>query len=944
MKRAFNLILIAVFSFVNAFSFIGCREIEAQPIDEVRACWVSSVGNLDFPSKMGLTPEELKMEIDAIIENCRNLGLNTIFFQVRPMGDALYRSALFPWSVYLTGTQGKAPEQGFDPLTYFVEKAHRAGLKLHAWINPYRIGAGEEVWDKLAKNNPAILHPEYTVTAADGVYYNPGHPQARSLILNGVAELVKNYEIDGIHFDDYFYPYNMEGFDDAVVYEQYGNGSTLENFRRESVNKLVEATFDLVKTYRKNAEFGISPFGIWANKSVNAAGSDTRGMSSYSAIYSDSKKWVEQGWVDYICPQIYWSFENEVAPYDVLVDWWDDLCKKCNVKLYVGIALYKVGTEEDGWESGSVIGRQLEYAAAKGSYAGHSFFRYGLLSQNVLSSLEAIRSYYNGSVSIETEQAVIEPIELQSTNTFAVTSPQSGTVVEGSAVSVTGVAPPGETVMVNGIDATVNSKGHFSAYVPLDVGANKIKAVAGNQSKTINVTRKQNKVSNLSVLDISSVYPLGDVHRSSGDLIGFEVYGPSSASVVLTNGSVSIKLFEDTKKPGFYSNNWTVPSFPSADKLILDGFYFETTIDGVTAKEKVDITLNLYPLGYRDSYCLLQDAYIFDESRGGSQMDHDPLPKGAAVTAVAQEGNRVRLDSGYWVERSVLTAESVEKKDVANYDYAIVTLATENVINYSVFSSESGLQLNLSLGLLDQLQQNTDTSDLSIYLERSASESVVNITSRSGKRIAGYEIFPQRNCLTVYLRFHTSGLAGKKIMLDAGHGGEDAGALSPGGNLYPAESALNLSLMATLKNELESAGAEVLITRGSNDNVTLEERVKKSFIEAPDLFVSLHHNSTMQTADYNKASGGMVLYSAPLSESLADSIAELLWNGVGKTAQSKRQSLYVCRQTRCPAVLIEAGFICNPMEYELLCRQDIMQKIAKNIVNGIENYFVTVCS
>lgn len=948
MKRILNLVLIAVFSLVNAFSFIGCRSVTAES-EEVRACWVSSVGNLDFPSDMGLSAAKLKAEIDAIVTNCLDAGLNTIFLQVRPMGDALYQSEIFPWSVYLSGTQGVMPDGGFDPLAYFVKKAHAAGLELHAWINPYRIGAGANVWEKLSADNPAVLHPEYTVTNDSGVYYNPGHPEARKLILSGVSELVKNYEIDGIHFDDYFYPYDMEGFDDSAVYAQYGNGLSLADFRRESVNQLIEAVHNLVKTLNSNVQFGISPFGIWANQSVDAAGSDTSGMSSYSEIYSDSKKWVEQGWLDYVCPQIYWSFENEAAPYDVLVDWWDALCTKNQVKLYVGIALYKVGTDEAGWEQGTIMERQLTYAAKKESYAGHCFFRYGVMMENPLGALDSIRSYYGDETArllrAASRDIEAEYTELQAAESLTVTSPQSGTSVSSTGISVSGTAVPGASVTVNGTAAVVSSKGFWSAYVSLSVGTNTLTVRSGSETRSVRVIRKSGQTDPLKLIDASSAYPTGEVHRNAGDVITFEVDGPAGASVTLANDSVAVSLKASADDPQHYTGTWTVPAFPAADKLTLDGFSYHTTLNGVTATAAADLTLVLYSGGYRQELTLGQDAYIFDESRGGSQMDHDPLPQGTQVTVIGREGERLLLDNGYWIQAETAGEEQVAPTGTANYNYEILTVSSREAFGYSSYCDGSQLTVRLAAGRMTKFEVDTEQNDFEVAMKQTTGESVLSITSRSGRTVAGYEILPQKGRITVCLRYHTAGLSGKTIFIDAGHGGKDTGALGPGGSSYPTESELNLLLAGALADELKAAGATVLLTRSTDKTVTLAERAENSVKLAPDLFISLHHNSTDQTANFNSASGGMVLYSSPVSESLAQSLSEVLWDEVGeKQAVCRRQSLYVCRQTRFPAVLVEAGYLCNPLEYEMLCREDIARKIAKNMVKGLENYFVTVCS
>ncbi len=940
MKKWISFILIAVFSFVNAFSFIGCKEVTANEDREVRACWVSSIGNLDYPSRMGLSVASLKSEIDGIIESCRRYGLNTIFFQVRPNGDALYKSEVFPWSIYLTGKQGRAPAEGFDPLTYFVRAAHDAKIELHAWINPYRIGSGNKVWEGLSADNPAVLHPEYTITSKTGVYYDPGLPEARALILSGVTELVRNYEIDGIHFDDYFYPYDLAGFDDSDTYAAYGNGLSLADFRRHSVNQLVESVYKEIKAINSKVQFGISPFGIWANKWVDPAGSDTRGMSSYAAIFSDSKKWVEEGWLDYICPQIYWTNKHTAAPFDVLVDWWDDLCSRHNMPLYIGMALYKVGAGEVGFEDGAVMGEQLRYASAKRSYAGHCFFRYGLLSKNEKGALDAILQYYDESKkTVEVDS--VDFLQLKQANELKITTPQNGATVQGSNISVAGTAKPGSTVTVNGFQAVVSKSGLYAAYVPLKSGSNTITVQSGVEKRTVRVTR----AGTTAVKTAEGLYPSGPVHRSAGESITFTAAAPAGAALVLTNGTVSVPLTAVKSGSTSYRGEWTVPSFPAGDKLELSGFSLEMTLNGTKTTVQTDLALHLYAAGYSEEKILQQDAYIFDESSGGSQMDHDPLRQGTRVRVVGLEGSRALLENGYWVEQELLGDEMPDLAEPADYQYEILNITADDIFGYSSYCNGESLEITLSAGRAQKIETDAEKSDHHIEFERTAQGSLLKIRSRSGRHIAGYEILQQKNRITVYLRFHSGTLAGKTIMLDAGHGGQDGGAFGAGGASWPAESDLNLVLTYTLKAELEAAGATVLMTRTKDTTVTLAERTRQAVAAAPDLFISLHHNSTSETADFTKATGGLMLYSSPISETLAKTLSGNLWNGVGvKEVRCKRQSLYVCRQTRFPAVLVEAGYLCNPVEYEMLCREDIARKIAKNIRKGLEAYFVTVCS
>ncbi|MBQ7034858.1 MAG: family 10 glycosylhydrolase [Clostridia bacterium] len=944
MKKFISIVLVISFSFLNAFPFIGCSSAEAEQPKEVRACWVSSIGNLDFPGKMGLSKKQLQAEMDAIIENCRNMGLNTIFFQVRPTGDSLYESNVFPLSKYLSGKQGVAPAGNFDPLTYFISKAHKAGISLHAWINPYRIGTGENVIRELSADNPAVIHPEYTIQSKSGLYYNPGLPEARNLILDGVAELVRNYDIDGIHFDDYFYPYNMEGFDDSESYRLYGQGMSLADYRRASVDELVRSAYQLIKSLNEDVQFGISPFGIWANESTKAGGSKTSGMSSYAAIYSDSKKWVEQGWLDYICPQIYWSFDHEAAPYGVLVDWWSDVCARSKVDLYIGLAAYKVDTEEIGWKESDLIYRQLQYASGKKGYAGHCFFRYGVLVDNPLNLRGMIRKYYNGGQSQEVA-AVVKPITLKPAGTLMVNSPASGTVVEASGISVSGVTAPGKSVQVNGISAVVSPKGFYAAYIPLKVGSNIITVRSNGGSKSIWVTRKQSNAE-LKTLNIDSAYPNGEVHRNSGDLLSFSVNAPKGWSVQLTNGTLTIPLVP-TGDGRVYQASWVVPAFPAGDKLLLDGFeYVVTDSKNKQMRIQTDLQLNLYADEFSKEQYLQKNAYLFDGSRGGSQMDHQPLPKGTKVRIIGIEGSRGLLENGYWVEREALGDEPIIADNPSAYNYEKVEISGDLPLLFAPDGAEDQLLLQVDAARNIPLKIKCNNAKIGMEREFLDSYGVLRFSSKNGGKLAGYEIFPHKDGVTVYLRFHSEGLRGKKILLDAGHGGIDSGALGPGGSKYPAESELNLILAEYVRQELVRAGANVCMTRAEDTALTLEQRVEKSRVEAPDIFLSIHHNSTEQTANFNAVSGGLTLYSSPLAEGLTQKIAENLWDGVGEKAGStyRKQSLHVCRQTRCPAVLVEAGYLCNPLEYERLCQEGVARKIAKNIVLGLEDYFVTVCS
>lgn len=356
----------------------------AQPAqDGMRGVWVSSVANIDYPSQQGLSADQLKSEADTILNNIAAMGLNTVFLQVRPSADALYPSALFPWSRYVSGTAGQAPDGDFDVLAYWVEGAHSRGLQLHAWLNPYRITRdGKEELDSLPETSPAKQHPEWVVEYEGNYYFNPGLPAVQQLVVDGAAEIVRNYDVDGIHLDDYFYP--GTDFNDAAAYARYGEDfDDIGDWRRDNVNTLIASLDETVHAINPELSFGVSPAGIWDNKADNPKGSDTNGRSSYREIYCDSVEWVKRGTVDYICPQLYWSIGYEIADFEVLVDWWQDIVSTSDVALYIGIGAYRAAEAEPGdvWYGTAELERQLDMLDNSIDIQGEVFFSYASLME-----------------------------------------------------------------------------------------------------------------------------------------------------------------------------------------------------------------------------------------------------------------------------------------------------------------------------------------------------------------------------------------------------------------------------------------------------------------------------------------------------------------------------------------------------------------------------------
>jgi len=370
---------------------------------EFKGVWVATVYNLDYPTKQTQDVEYLKSEATLILDNVKEMGLNAVFLQVRPSADAFYKSDIFPWSKYLTGKNGLAPNNNFDPLEFWVKEAHRRGIELHAWINPYRITKnGDEEYNLITNNSPAKLYSEYIVKYSDGNYYfNPGIPEVRKLLIDGALEIVEKYDVDGIHMDDYFYP--GKNFGDLDTYKKYGGTfANIEDWRRNNVDLLVKELDEKIHEKKQDIAFGISPFGIWANNTSNLLGSNTSGTESYYSHYADTRKWALNGWVDYIAPQIYWERGHKSADYITLVNWWADTLSNSNTKLYIGLADYRCidAKTSSAWHNAKEIEQQMQINEESKIISGEIHYRYSsLIESNSLKKLLE-EKYENSQISV----------------------------------------------------------------------------------------------------------------------------------------------------------------------------------------------------------------------------------------------------------------------------------------------------------------------------------------------------------------------------------------------------------------------------------------------------------------------------------------------------------------------------------------------------------------
>ncbi|MET8131062.1 family 10 glycosylhydrolase [Streptomyces sp. NPDC005251] len=343
----------------------------------VRGMWIATTSHRDWPSRTGLSPARQRAELLDRLDTAVRLRLNTVIFQVRPAADALWPSPYEPWSQYLTGVQGKDP--GWDPLGTAVREAHARGLELHAWFNPYRV-SGQPDPGRLAPSHPARVHPDWIVRYGGKLYYNPGLPPVRTFVRTAMLDAVRRYPVDGVHWDDYFYPYPVAGedFDDGAAYAEHGAGlPDRAAWRRDNIDRLVLEMAAGIKKVRPGVRFGISPFGVWRNASTDPLGSQTRaGIETYDDLYADTRKWVRERWIDYICPQLYWHIGFAAADYAKLLPWWAGVARGTGVRLYAGEALYKAGdpAQPAAWQDPAELSRHLTLAAKHPEVKGHIFF------------------------------------------------------------------------------------------------------------------------------------------------------------------------------------------------------------------------------------------------------------------------------------------------------------------------------------------------------------------------------------------------------------------------------------------------------------------------------------------------------------------------------------------------------------------------------------------
>lgn len=344
---------------LTIFILLSAVFVQAQPKHEFRAAWIATVDNIDWPSRGNYDTEKQKKEYIDLLDMHQRNGMNAVIVQVRPATDAFFPSQYEPWSQWLTGKQGKPPSPYYDPLEFMIEEAHKRGMEFHAWCNPYR---AEFILGKssIAPSHVTRIHPEWFLTYGNKRYFDPGNKEAQEHVVKVIRDMVQRYKVDGVHFDDYFYPYRIAGkqFPDDKSFAKFGNGMSRDDWRRSNVDSIILKLHYAIREENPYCKFGISPFGVWRNNDRDPAGSATKaGVTNYDDLYADILLWLREGWIDYVAPQLYWEIGHKLADYEVLLDWWskNTYGRHC----YIGLGIYRAGSNP-AWKDPTMLPRQIE--------------------------------------------------------------------------------------------------------------------------------------------------------------------------------------------------------------------------------------------------------------------------------------------------------------------------------------------------------------------------------------------------------------------------------------------------------------------------------------------------------------------------------------------------------------------------------------------------------
>lgn len=962
MKTKISLLLTVVLLLTLSLSFAdGLTVTQKNEIDtSFKGLWVATVLNLDYPTKATTSADTLKKEAIEILDKAQSMGLNAIVLQVRPAGDAIYASAYFPWSKYLTGKQGTAPTGGFDPLKFWIDEAHKRGLELHAWINPYRItrkNASDPSFDyaSLAYNHPAKLHPDWVVEHTDGnLYFDPGKPEVRKYLVDSINELITKYDVDGIHFDDYFYPSTT--FNDDKTYTKYGSSfSSKADWRRNNVDQLIKEVKSLIESKNPSIQFGISPFGIWANAKNKSGGSDTSGFESYFNQYADTKKWVEEEWIDYIAPQLYWEIGYSVADYSKLVKWWSDVVDGTDVHLYIGHAAYRTGDKSisSPWYGVDEIARQLQLNETFDAVNGSIFFRYAFFkSSPSLSAL--LTEYYNGTldkVAANTKLTIGRPVKDVSTTS--------------NYYFIGGASNPNLPLYINGEEVIIRTKdGYFGKYVTLKSGKNTFVVSQEGTTATRVITKVGTTLASpMTKAEIitGSTWPQTATMINEEEEFKFYCRAPIGSTVTATLGGKTYTLTPTTTKNSSskmyatsYSLKIKVPTQTGSARIVDYGKPIYTmNYNGVTNTQTGNVSVRVVMKNAPFTATVNASNVDSYQSATASNGAHYILQNGMTDLVTGINGDYIRLSSGIWVKSKSVDLKDqkmpyVQLKSISNLVSDRSETLTFDFSNLPIASAEfDGDKLKITFNKTStsrQIPLKSNSMIASALVKTDQDKTVYELNLKDTKVFSGHnlEVSGTQVIVTLKSKFIAKGslpLKGAVILLDAGHGGSDTGAIGLLGYDYP-EKTVTLNIVKKLEDELIAKGATVVLTRSTDDYISLDKRLNQSMTLNPDLMISIHADSLEDTSDLTKISGFTVYYKEILSKSLANKLSKAIDSEFDLYNRGvKNMNFYIVRNTWTPSVLIETGFMPSPVDFQVLSSSNEQMRFAKALSDAIVSYF-----
>ena len=380
--------------FFSIFFLLVFYILPAQPKYEFRGVWIATVDNIDWPKYGQWDPEVQKADFIRIIDEHKKNGMNAMVVQVRPAADAFYPSQYEPWSQWLTGEQGQPPSPYYDPMQFMIEETHKRGMEFHAWLNPYRANFNINT-ASIAPNHITRIHPEWFLTYGDKRYFDPGNEEAQKFVVSVVHDIVKRYNVDAIHMDDYFYPYRIPGkeFPDDESYKKSGSILNKEDWRRSNVDSIILALSKVIKHEKKLCRFGISPFSVWRNKEKDPEGSDSKaGQTNYDDLYADILLWLKKGWIDYVTPQLYLEIGHDKIAYEKLLDWWSRHSYGRHV--YIGHGIYRAGGKEKGWNDPNQLPDQIKLLRRYPNVQGSVYFSSKTFDRNPYGWNDSLKNEY----------------------------------------------------------------------------------------------------------------------------------------------------------------------------------------------------------------------------------------------------------------------------------------------------------------------------------------------------------------------------------------------------------------------------------------------------------------------------------------------------------------------------------------------------------------------